>query len=94
MGDKLFVWVHQDVPLDSRLRDAEDSQVVRYDLNASAFHRWSAEACGSALEATTDAREGAHEALTAQRYNASPLMDSIAKLWYINLKQVSAIDCH
>lgn len=91
MGDKLFVWVHQDVPLDRRLRDAEDSQVVRYELTASAFHRWSAEACGSALEATTDAREGAHEALTAQRYNASPLMDSIAKLWYINRKQVKVL---
>ena len=80
VGNRLFVWVHQDVPYDRRLRGANRSKVVRYELDGAAFRSWSAQECDETLEPS--APIAADEKLRLRPYNSSHFMRSLAKLWY------------
>ena len=83
-GNRLFVWVHQDVPYDKNLRGANRSKVVRYELDGAAFRHWSAQACRSGLMLSKSSATGSatEEEVRPRPYNSSRFMRSLAKRFY------------
>ena len=85
VGNSLFVWVHQDVPIglerDMKPSEMRRSKLVRYELDGAAFKQWSEEECGAAL---ANAREAPEEELQPRPYNSSLQMKSMARLWYLD----------
>ena len=83
-GNRLFVWVHQDVPYDKNLRGANRSKVARYELDVGGFRQWSAQACGSGLMPGTPGAtdSAAEEEVRPRPYNSSRFMRSLAKRFY------------
>jgi hypothetical protein len=82
-GDRLYVWVHQDVPTglkkDMTPKEMRRSKLARYELDGAAFRRWSDEACGAAL---TTAPESDQEVIRLQPHSSSKMMKQMARLWY------------
>lgn len=82
-GDRLYVWVHQDVPTglkkDMTPKEMRRSKLARYELDGAAFRRWSDDACGAAL---TTAPESDQEVIRLKPHDSSKMMKEMARLWY------------